>query len=101
MTRPTYASGYLLFAQYDGRGRSLEARPGGSGLALYRHGTALERWRRRLHGEPPPAEEERPPVYQAQLFVETYAPLTEEEQAEARDFFRRALPRVTAPLARE
>ncbi len=101
LVKPTYRTGYLLFAQYDARGRPLEARPGGARLSLHRHGKTLDRLRQRLLGEAPPEETEEAPVYQAQLFVETPTPLTPQEQAQAREFFLQALARVTASLVRE
>jgi exosortase len=97
LSRPGHREGYLLFSQYDGLGQAMRPRPGGPGLSLFRHGAALARWQRRLVGQAPePAE--RPPVYQAQLFVETFTPLTPAEQEAARAFFHEALPRVTRVL---
>jgi exosortase len=88
LVRPAYRSGFLLFAQFDGRGTPLEPRRGGAYLSLHRHDSALRRWWR-------PAEEARTdppgPVYQAQLFVESYAPLSPADEGESRALFAHAL----------
>src|SRR5262249_56836338 len=88
-TRPGARSGYLLFCQFDGHGAFLEPRRGGAHLAASRHGAALRRLLDRL-GATADVEAEAPegPVYQFQLFVESYAPLTPAEQAEARALCR-------------
>lgn len=98
LTRPGNREGYLLFSQYDGRGQGMRPRPGGPGLSLDRHGTTLARWQRRLAGEAASPVAEMAPVYQAQLFVETFTPLAPSEQEAARAFFHAALPRVTRVL---
>jgi exosortase len=91
MTKPAYRAGYLLFAQLNRRGTELEPRRGGANLALYRHATTLQRWQQRIRGEKVVAEEAEAPVYQVQFFVETFTPLDEAEQEQARAFFKQGL----------
>jgi hypothetical protein len=101
LTRPGNREGYLLFSQYDGSGAAMRPRPGGAGLSLYRHGAAMARWQRRLSllgADRAPGPTEAPPVYQAQLFVETFTPLTPAEQEACRSFFHEALSRVRRVL---
>jgi exosortase len=98
LTKPAYRCGYLLFAEFDRRGAPLAARRGGPHLALQRHDSALRRlWGRAAGGAPP--SDSPGPVLQLQLLVETYSPLSGDEEAEARAFFARALkelPRAAA-----
>jgi exosortase len=96
MTKPAYRAGYLLFAQLNRRGAELEPRRGGAYLALHRHGTTLQRWRQRVLGQPVASEEAEAPVYQVQFFVETYTPLSEAEQDQARAFFQQGLGAMRA-----
>ncbi len=76
LSKPGYRSGYLLFCQFDGKGAPLEPRLGAAYLSLYRQEAALRRWLRLLGGgsDGPPADPPGP-VYQWQLFVESYSPL--------------------------
>jgi exosortase len=88
LTRAGYRSGYLLFCQFDGRGQCLEPRRGGASLSLHRHQSILRRWWDRMHGVSEDSGSDPPgPVYQLQWFVESYAPLTAAEQAQARAAF--------------
>jgi hypothetical protein len=91
LTKPAYRSGYLLFSQFNRTGSMLGPRLGGASLALYRHEASLRRWRSRWNGEVVGLVEEHGPVYQFQLFVETYTPLSEAEQGEAQAFFLQGL----------
>lgn len=89
LVRPGYRSGFLLFAQFDRRGTPLEPRRGGAYLSLYRHDSALRQWLR-------PADEAMKidppgPVYQAQLFVESFTPLSPDDEGESRALFAHAL----------
>jgi exosortase len=97
MTRPGARSGYLLFCQFDGRGVALEPRRGGAYLSLYRHGSA---WRHLLEfgGQSDEGADPEGPVYQFQLFLESYSPLTPAGQAEARDLFRQGVVALRRPL---
>jgi exosortase/archaeosortase family protein len=86
LTKPGYRSGYLLFGQCDRDGNLLEPHRGAAYLALDRHRSVLQRWLDRGRGTsavPAPAS----PVYQFQLLVECYAPLTPSQQAEVEQFF--------------
>jgi exosortase len=89
LSKPAYRSGYLLFTQCDRHGEVLAPRKGGAYLALYRHESAYQRWRALfgdagdLHADPPP------PVYQVQLFVETYGPATAAQRRQALALFRK------------
>jgi hypothetical protein len=91
LTKPAYRSGYLLFSQFDRTGSMLRPRLGGAYLAVHRHEASLRRWQSRLTGDAVDLGEERGPVYQFQLFVETYTPLSEAEQGEAQAFFLQGL----------
>jgi exosortase len=86
LSKPSFRSGYLLFCQMDGSGRPLEPRPGGARLSLYRHESAFRRWQERLGGAEGLAPADPPgPVYQLQVFVESYAPLTGDEERKVRE----------------
>jgi exosortase len=89
LTKPAYRSGYLLFAEFDRGGTTLEPRRGGPLLSLYRHDSALQRLWGRAAGAAPPSDLPGP-VLQLQLFVETHSALSADEEAEARAFFARA-----------
>jgi exosortase len=93
LTKPGYRSGYLLFGECDRDGRPLEPRRGAAYLALDRHRSVLGAWLDRGRGAapaPPPAG----PVYQVQLFAESYAPLTPAEEADAEQLFGAACQAV-------
>jgi exosortase len=89
LTKPAYRSGYLLFAEFNGHGERFEARRGGPHLSLQRHDSALQRLWSRATGETV-SSDPAGPVLQMQLFVETFSPLGDDDQAEARAFFVRA-----------
>jgi exosortase len=110
LSKPGYRSAYLLFCQFDRRGAALAPRGGGADLSLHRHASALrwllDRWQ---GASARPDDDPEGPVYQLQLFVESYAPLTPEEQGQARRLFeqgrsrllRRCLPERAASGAPE
>ena len=102
LRKPAYRSGYLLFSECDGRGDWLAPRKGGAFLSLYRHESVLRQWGLTSgpKGEAAPTDP-KPPVYQVQLFVESYAPLSGEQQAQARALFRTALGPWRSVGARE
>src|SRR5262249_47442569 len=86
LTKPGYHSGSLLFWECDGSGAPLEARRRAAYPAAYRHPSLARRRVGRAQGPPPPPA--RPgPVYQCQLFVEAYGPLTPVEQGEVEQLF--------------
>src|SRR5262249_46720478 len=81
LTRPGYRAGSLLFCQFNPDGVPLEPRRGGAHLSVHRHESALRRWLGQLDGAgAAPRADPRGPVYQLQLFVESYAPLSRAEQ---------------------
>src|SRR5207244_10553343 len=90
-TNPAYRSADLLFRQFERAGSMLEPRLGGPYLAMSRREAFLRRWRNRLSGEVIAQEDAHGPVYQLQLCVETYTPLTEAEEDEAQAFFLQGL----------
>src|SRR5262249_3921409 len=92
MKKPAYRCGYLLFAQFDAHGTLLEPRRGGMYLSLYRHDSAL----RRLTGAEGPPPDPPGPIYQVQLFIESHAPLTAGDQADAQALFLGGLPALCA-----
>jgi hypothetical protein len=94
MTKPVARTGYLLFAEVDPHGRPLRPRPGGVGLSRARHEDVLRRWQARLDGQDDPGTDPPGPVYQIQLISEGYSPLTAEEEATARELFRKVLAAV-------
>jgi exosortase len=87
LNRPVNRHGYLVFAEFDRRGRPLTARPGGTAASPFRHRAALARFG--LGGEAPAADP-APPVYQLQVFVEGSAPLGSGDEADVRELFSRA-----------
>ena len=87
-TKPGYRSGYLLFCQFNKDGGPLDPRLGAAYLSVYRQEAALRHWWYRLQGTPDPTPTEpAPPVYQLQLFVESYTPLSAADRAAAEAFF--------------
>jgi exosortase len=91
LTKPAYRSGYLLYCQFDEQGVPLEPRRGGSHLSVHRHESALRHFWERVSPTATPLGGDPPgPVYQLQLFVESYAPLSLPEQHAARELFLRA-----------
>ena len=86
LTKPAYRSGYLLFAEVDPLGNTLEPRRGGLYLSLYRHDSALRRLWSQASGQASRLDPHGP-VFQVQLFMETHAVLNEEEHAEAQALF--------------
>ena len=92
LSKPGYRCGYLLFCQFDPRGEALEPRLGAAYLSLYRQEAAVRRWLRRFQGGPDlPPSDPPGPVYQLQLFVESYSPLGAAEQVEAETLFLQGL----------
>jgi hypothetical protein len=95
LTKPGYRSGHLFFCEFDRQGVILEPRQGGSYLSVYRHQSALRNWWQSLHGTPTPAVVDPPgPVYQLQLFVESYEPLTADEREQARMLFLKGFEKL-------
>jgi exosortase len=88
LSQPAYQCGYLLFCQFDGRGRPLPPRHGGARLALSRHESALRQLGQLVRGSPAaPPDEPGGPVYQFQLLWEGSAPPTPVQQQQARVLF--------------
>jgi exosortase len=95
LTKPAYRSGYLLYCQVDQRGMVLEPRRGGTYLSVHRHRSALRRWWQVLHETPTLSQEDPPgPVFQLQLFVESYTPLTAADRDRARKLFFEGFQRL-------
>jgi exosortase len=87
--------GHLWFCEFDSQGTPLEPVRPGVTMSLNRYGAALRRAWGRLTGDLAPA----PPgpvgkVYQVQLFLESSAPLTEEEREQALALFREGVGRL-------
>jgi exosortase len=100
LSKPGYRSGYLLFCQLNQQGVVLEPRQGGSYLSVYRHRSTLRSWWQGLHGAPASTATDPPgPVYQLQLFVESYEPLTGEDQVRARMLFLKGFESLRPPSA--
>jgi hypothetical protein len=102
-TKPGYRSGVLLFCQFNKDGEPLDPRLGAAYLSMYRQEAALRHWWYRLQGAPDPTPAEpAAPIYQLQLFVESYTPLGAADQAAAEAFFlegRRTLRKLwSAPV---
>ena len=96
LTKPGHRSGYLLFAEFDRRGKILEPRLGGADLSLTRQGQTVQRLWDRLQGAPATNSVDSPgPVYQLQLFVESYAPLNQAEQDQTRALFLQGWRRLS------
>jgi exosortase len=94
LTKPAYRSGYLLFAQFNRDGEALEPRRSGPFLSLRRHDSVLQRlWTKTTGGAAP--SDPPGPILQLQVFVETFSPLSDEEETEAREFFAHALKNMS------
>jgi exosortase len=88
LSQPGGRSGHLFFCQLNDHGVVLEPPAHRNETSLQRHESALLRIWDRLHGRTPPARTASPgPVYQVQLFVESVAPLSPAERAEAEAAF--------------
>ena len=90
MTQPGYRCGYLLFGQFDQYGTALVPRHTTVAEAMERRPSALRSLWDRFRGisEPVQAHVDPPgPLYQYQVFVESYAPLTPVEEKEALALF--------------
>jgi exosortase len=95
LTKPGYRSGYLLFCQFDGRGTVLEPRCSGTELTWHRQAAAVRRLWRTSNGTADPGGDDPPgPVYQLQLFVESYGPLSARDEKQAEALFRAAVREV-------
>jgi exosortase len=95
LTKPGYRFGYLVFTQFDGTGRVLAPRLAGSQLSLHRHEQAWRRLEDRLTGTT--ADVSGDPsgsVYQLQVFVESFAPLQEQDLNQARELFVQSWERL-------
>jgi hypothetical protein len=91
LTKPGSRAGYLLYCQFDGRGNTLEPRRSGAELTLHRQASAVRRvWEKCINPMDAVKEDPPGPIYQLQLFVESYAPLSAEEEEQARHLFQAA-----------
>ncbi len=72
--------GYLLYGQFNLAGKGLNPRKGGMRLSPHRHASALQKWM--SLGSEVPRTDPPAPVYQFQVFVKTYRPLTAEDRKE-------------------
>jgi hypothetical protein len=92
LARPGRRAGQLWFCEFDQHG-ALREPPRRAGVArtLQEHETTLRRLWDRLEGKPAPAAAPAGPVYQFQLLVEGYQPLTAAERAQAETLFHEAL----------
>jgi exosortase len=91
LSKPGYRTGYLLFCQFDRQGELLSPRTSGAGLSLTRQASVLNRWLSRWRGvNVESATDSEGPIYQAQLFIEGYSPLSLEEQTKAGQLFVKA-----------
>jgi exosortase len=95
LTKPGYHSGYLLFAEIDGKGKILATRFGGGELSLVRHRQILHRLQARFTGESTDnIGDPAGPIYQMQLFVDSYTPLPPAERRRAQELFEQSLQRL-------
>jgi hypothetical protein len=81
MGRPINRHGYLLFCEFDRRGRPLTARAGGTAASPFRHRLALARFG---VGEPVAADPVAP-VYQLQVFADGWAETGSDDDAAIRE----------------
>jgi exosortase len=97
MEKPASRAGYLVVAQFDRTGRPLRPRPGGAELAADRLGANVTRLRHRLGLAAAVVEADPPgPVYQFQVFAESYSPLSAEDAGGVRELFGGLLSSVRA-----
>ncbi len=97
MKKSGLRSGYLLYCQFDTTGQILTPPPRGVAAPFQRQESAL---RRLLAWNEPQSDVVRPTgsVYQFQVFVETYAPLTPPEQIKTRARFFHAYEEIRHQL---
>jgi exosortase len=83
LTRPTHRFSHLCFCEFDVNGNPVSARPGGSAASHFRHKLAMSQlWPgNEAHTNPVP------PIYQLQVFVEGWAPLSTAEEELVRELF--------------
>jgi hypothetical protein len=101
LSKPGFRHGYLLFCEFDRRGRPFRARPGGAREPLFRHGATLERVRDRLAGRPAPEGDPPGAAYQLQVFAEGPGPLSADGAARVRELFVQTQARVRESWAAE
>ena len=87
LSKPGNRSGYLLFCEVDSRGEYVD--PPAAGAPLVRSSSPLKRLLASFGGDQDLSREPEQPVYQLQVFVESYAPLSPKEQGLARTLFIR------------
>jgi exosortase len=88
LTRPGHRCGYLSFCEFDSQGEVLEPLRTNLAMTLTRHGSALQRlWERLSDASPSSRADPVGRIYQFQLFVESYVPLTEAQLGQARSLF--------------
>ncbi|MGF1579453.1 MAG: exosortase U [Gemmataceae bacterium] len=81
--------GYLVFGEFNIRGKELAPRKGGASLSARRHASVLEKWT--SFGPERPQADPSPPVYQFQVFVETYRPLNSDAKQDIEGLYAEAL----------
>jgi exosortase len=95
LTKPGYRTGYLLYCQFDGRGVVLEPRASGADLSLHRQVATMSRlFGKGNEGSAFATIDPPGPVYQFQLFVESFTPLSPEEEKQARQLFQTAVQKL-------
>jgi exosortase len=96
LSRSNGRSSRVLYAQLDQTGRVLQPRQGGAHLSLHRYENILRKWwpgadAGRAEADPPG------PIFQLQLVVETFTPLTSAEKAQAETLFLQAMRTLSQP----
>jgi exosortase/archaeosortase family protein len=93
LERPGYRNGFLLLTEFNGEGSFLEPRRSGSDMTFMRQSAFFNRLISRAGATKidPPG-----PIYQCQLFIETYKPLSPTEQDRAQKLFLETVPKVIA-----
>jgi exosortase len=95
LSKPGQRFGFVVFTEFNGAGKVLAPRMAGARLSFSRHEQAWHRFQGRLTGLPADDSADPPgPVYQLQLFVESYAPLNELQRSQALELFLHSWQRL-------
>jgi len=87
LSQPGGRHGFLVFCEFDGRGRPLAARPGGTDASTFRHQATVRRLGARLGLAPPADADPAPPTYQFQVFTEGYGRPGPADEVAVRELF--------------
>lgn len=90
MSQANHRQAHLLFCEFDSNGQPLAARPGGTGVSLFRHQRTMDQIRNRLGFQKETTVDPNGPIYQLQVFLECYDKLSNEDELAHVELFIRA-----------